>query len=203
MTQFTELDLVEIKHEIDVLKQLRHENIIRFIGVCTNPKHLCIITELCENGDLFDFMRKTRKPNLIQQVLPVPVLCGHVHARHRFGRVILAYTEVIAAISSLSSTSWYFEYPLYSIEYRRSFTGSRLTSVQRSTILAWRVSGRARAPRCTRSAARLTAPEFWSANPSYTEKVYACALIFWEILSWAGSGYPYQGKILAQWNEQT
>jgi serine/threonine protein kinase len=37
------------------------------------------------------------------------------------------------------------------------------------------------------------APEFWSPNPRYTEKVdvYACGLIFWEILSWAELGYPY------------
>ena len=38
------------------------------------------------------------------------------------------------------------------------------------------------------------APEFWSATPSYTEKVdvYACALIFWEIMTWGEHGYPYQ-----------
>lgn len=40
---------------------------------------------------------------------------------------------------------------------------------------------------------RLTAPEFWTPNPSYTEKVdvYACGLIYWEILSWGELGYPY------------
>lgn len=39
------------------------------------------------------------------------------------------------------------------------------------------------------------APEFWSSNPSYTEKVdvYACGLIFWEILTWGAYGYPFQG----------
>ncbi|CEI97331.1 Putative TKL protein kinase [Rhizopus microsporus] len=38
------------------------------------------------------------------------------------------------------------------------------------------------------------APEYWSSNPSYTEKVdvYACGLIFWEILTWGEYGYPYQ-----------
>ncbi|RCH93600.1 hypothetical protein CU097_011280 [Rhizopus azygosporus] len=40
----------------------------------------------------------------------------------------------------------------------------------------------------------LLAPEFWSVNPSYTEKVdvYACGLIFWEIMTWGTCGYPYQ-----------
>ncbi|RUS21092.1 hypothetical protein BC937DRAFT_93694 [Endogone sp. FLAS-F59071] len=69
LTQFTDLDIQEIRNEIGVLKQLRHENIIRFIGVCSNPKHLSIITELCENGDLFDYMRRVRKPNFTQQVM--------------------------------------------------------------------------------------------------------------------------------------
>ncbi|OMJ24889.1 putative serine/threonine-protein kinase/receptor [Smittium culicis] len=38
------------------------------------------------------------------------------------------------------------------------------------------------------------APEFWSKNPVYTEKVdvYACALIFWEILKWTPGLYPYK-----------
>lgn len=52
-----------MKHEINVLKQLRHENIVRFVGVCTSVRHLCIVTELCENGDLYDYMRKVRKPS--------------------------------------------------------------------------------------------------------------------------------------------
>ncbi|RUS18683.1 kinase-like domain-containing protein, partial [Endogone sp. FLAS-F59071] len=154
ITQFTELDLVEIKHEINVLKQLRHENIVRFIGVCTNPKHLCIITELCENGDLFDYMRKAKKPGFCQEVM-------FMH-------------DIALGVSYLHTRRFH---PI---------------SAPRLTTLAWHESGRAQMRRCTRSAAHPIAPEFWSANPSYTEKIYACALIFWEILSWAESGYPYQ-----------
>ncbi|KAJ1954625.1 hypothetical protein GGI12_005748 [Dipsacomyces acuminosporus] len=37
------------------------------------------------------------------------------------------------------------------------------------------------------------APEIWAPRPSYTEKVdvYACGLIFWEILKWGDQLYPY------------
>ncbi|KAI9013988.1 kinase-like domain-containing protein [Phycomyces nitens] len=59
----------EVKHEVNVLKQLRHENVIKFIGVCTNPRHLSIITEICEKGDLFDVIRKYKKPSFSQQVM--------------------------------------------------------------------------------------------------------------------------------------
>ena len=41
---------------------------MRFIGVCTSTKHLCIVTELCDNGDLYDYMRKAKQPTLSQQV---------------------------------------------------------------------------------------------------------------------------------------
>ncbi|KAI9593020.1 kinase-like domain-containing protein, partial [Syncephalis fuscata] len=62
-------DFLEIKHEISVLKQLRHDNIVRFIGVCTSSKHLCIVTELCDNGDLYDYMRKAKRPTFSQQLM--------------------------------------------------------------------------------------------------------------------------------------
>lgn len=51
------------------IRQLRHENVIRFIGVCTHPQHLCIITELCAKGDLFDVIRNYKKPNFSQLVI--------------------------------------------------------------------------------------------------------------------------------------
>ncbi|EIE78964.1 hypothetical protein RO3G_03669 [Rhizopus delemar RA 99-880] len=78
------VDLKEIKHEINVLKQLRHENVIRFIGVCTHPKHLCIITELCEKGDLFDVIRAYEKPKfsqLIMYMYDIALGVSYLHTR--------------------------------------------------------------------------------------------------------------------------
>ncbi|KAG2203466.1 hypothetical protein INT47_008193 [Mucor saturninus] len=69
LTHFGEFDLAEVKHEINVLKQLRHENVIKFLGVCTNPSHLCIVTEICTKGDLFDVIRNHPRPSFAQQVM--------------------------------------------------------------------------------------------------------------------------------------
>ncbi|CAG8608819.1 3630_t:CDS:2, partial [Diversispora eburnea] len=49
--------------------ELRVTNFIRFVGVCTHTKHLCIVTELCENGDLFDYMRKVPIPDFSRQIM--------------------------------------------------------------------------------------------------------------------------------------
>ncbi|KAL1921510.1 uncharacterized protein VTP21DRAFT_11226 [Calcarisporiella thermophila] len=171
VAQFTEEDIMEMKHEINVLKQLCHENIIRFIGVCTNAKHLCIVTELCE-GDLFDIMRKTRKPNFSVQVTlmhDISLGVSYMHAR----RPSIIHRD----LKSMNI--------LISADFRAKINDFGLARIR---------------PRANASLTTLCgtpqwqAPEFWSTNPRYSEKVdvYACGLIFWEILTWAELGYPYQ-----------
>ncbi|KAF8928321.1 kinase-like domain-containing protein, partial [Dissophora ornata] len=168
---FTEMDITEMKHEINVLKQLRHENIIRFIGVCTNIKHLCIVTELCENGDLYDFMRKNKKPDfgrLIMYMHDIALACSYLHTR----RPCIIHRDMKSMNVLISSDN------------RAKINDFGLA----------RIRPKANASLHTQCGTpNWQAPEFWTPNPSYTEKVdvYACGLIYWEILSWAELGYPY------------
>ncbi|KAG0012720.1 hypothetical protein BGZ81_001427 [Podila clonocystis] len=168
---FTETDIKEMKHEINVLKQLRHENIVRFIGVCTNVRHLCIVTELCENGDLYDYMRKNRKPS--------------------FGQLIMYMHDIALATSYMHSRR-------PSIIHRDMKSMNVLISSDgRAKINDFglaRIRPRANASLHTQCGTpNWQAPEFWTPNPRYSEKVdvYACGLIYWEILTWAEAGYPY------------
>ncbi|KAK3815088.1 MAG: kinase-like domain-containing protein [Benniella sp.] len=168
---FTEMDITEIKHEINVLKQLRHENIIRFIGVCTNIKRLCIVTELCENGDLYDYMRKNKKPsfgNLIMYMHDVALACAYLHTR----RPSIIHRDMKSMNVLISGDN------------RAKINDFGLA----------RIRPKANASLHTQCGTpNWQAPEFWTPNPSYTEKVdvYACGLIYWEILSWGELGYPY------------
>lgn len=53
--------------ELGLLRDLRHENIVRFIGVSIPSQSdvpVTIVTELCSNGDLFDYIRNTPAPPL-------------------------------------------------------------------------------------------------------------------------------------------
>lgn len=52
----------EIKH----LKQLRHHNIVRFIGICTSP--YCVLMEFCPNGTLSNLL-KIRKNNIEPELI--------------------------------------------------------------------------------------------------------------------------------------
>lgn len=52
--------------ELGLLRDLRHDNIVHFIGVSI-PKApsdvpVAIVTELCSNGDLFDYIRGVPAP---------------------------------------------------------------------------------------------------------------------------------------------
>lgn len=61
--QLSEMDI----KELTLLRDLKHENIVRFIGVCIPPLDMrlvpcMIVSELCSNGDLFDYIRNVPAP---------------------------------------------------------------------------------------------------------------------------------------------
>ncbi|KAI8343435.1 kinase-like domain-containing protein [Chlamydoabsidia padenii] len=172
LAQFNKMDLAEVKNEIRVLKQLRHENVIQFIGVCTNPQHLCIITELCGKGDLFDVIRKYKRPNFAQQVMYMhDIALGVSYLHTRRPSIIHRDLKSMNILISEDDRAKVNDFGLARIRPK----ASALMHTQCGTP-NWQ------------------APEFWSSNPSYTEKVdvYACGLIFWEILTWGAYGYPFQ-----------
>ena len=49
--------------EIQVLTSLRHKNIIQFFGLVRDNNGYGIVTELAENGSLYDFLRQKNKAN--------------------------------------------------------------------------------------------------------------------------------------------
>ncbi|KAF9430560.1 hypothetical protein BGZ76_000798 [Entomortierella beljakovae] len=168
---FTDTDITEIKHEINVLKQLRHENIVRFVGVCTNVRHLCIVTELCEHGDLYDHMRKVRRPTfgkMIMYMHDIALACSYLHTR----RPSIIHRDLKSMNILISSDD---RAKINDFGLARIRTRPNASMHTQCGTPNWQ------------------APEFWTSNPRYTEKVdvYACGLIFWEILSWAELGYPY------------
>jgi serine/threonine protein kinase len=46
--------------EAQILRSLRHGNVIECIGVSVMPPAVCVVLEFCEKGSLFDFMHKLR-----------------------------------------------------------------------------------------------------------------------------------------------
>lgn len=46
-------------NEVRMMRQFRHENVVSFLGVALDPP--CIVTEFCEQGSLFDVIRRARR----------------------------------------------------------------------------------------------------------------------------------------------
>lgn len=44
--------ILQTKLTLFQIRDLRHDNICAFIGACTDPPHICILTEYCTRGSL-------------------------------------------------------------------------------------------------------------------------------------------------------
>eukprot|EP01083_Nonionella_stella_P241375 842968_1 len=57
----TEETLEEFRSEVDIMRRLQHPNVTMFMGACTIPPNMCLVTELLEMS-LFDLLHNTSIP---------------------------------------------------------------------------------------------------------------------------------------------
>lgn len=67
--------LESVRQEAAFLARMRHPNIIMFMGVCTQPYNLAILTELCERGSLHTVLSQhSHQPATLHWVLRLSML---------------------------------------------------------------------------------------------------------------------------------
>ncbi|XP_044498490.1 serine/threonine-protein kinase STY8-like isoform X2 [Mangifera indica] len=52
--------LKEFSQEVYIMRKIRHKNVVQFIGACTRPPSLCIVTEFMARGSIHDFLHKQK-----------------------------------------------------------------------------------------------------------------------------------------------
>ncbi|KNC54114.1 TKL protein kinase [Thecamonas trahens ATCC 50062] len=58
--QYTEDVLVDFRKETELMSEMDHPNLVFLIGTADEPPKLCIVTEYCAHGSLFDVLQKQR-----------------------------------------------------------------------------------------------------------------------------------------------
>ncbi|PLW38510.1 hypothetical protein PCASD_13758 [Puccinia coronata f. sp. avenae] len=170
--RLTDMDI----KELGLLRDLRHPNIVRFIGVSIGGAIPCtIVTELCRNGDLYDYIRK----------IPCP-----------------SYVQILGLMLDAARGVEYLHLRTPSIIHRDLKSPNVLITTNGSAKIT--DFGLARVKRDVMSMCATTcgtlnwqAPELWVAHPAYNHSidVYALGLVFWEVLCWPfrEKTYPFQG----------
>ncbi|GAA5916515.1 hypothetical protein JCM8208_005037 [Rhodotorula glutinis] len=166
--------------ELGLLRDLRHRNIVKFIGVSI-PKQpsavpVMIVTELCANGDLFDYLRKVPAPPLSAMLdLMLGIARGIEYLHKRKPTIIHRDIKSSNVLITGDGVPKIADFGLARIK-------TSTKSMMRSLVgtVNWQ------------------APELWSPHPRYNEKVdvYSVGLVFWEILQWHQpvKRYPFEGQ---------
>ncbi|KAJ1026751.1 hypothetical protein NDA16_002048 [Ustilago loliicola] len=173
--QLTEMDI----KELSLLRDLRHENIVRFIGVSIpeDPRHVpcMIVSELCSNGDLFDYIRNTPAPcdaEVFRILLETARGLEYLHTRTP--AIIHRDCKSTNVLITRRKTAKINDFGLARVKNTsRSMMKSLVGTVN------WQ------------------AVELWVPKPHYNEKVdvWSAAMTFWEALQWhqPEKKYPFQG----------
>ncbi|XP_076904193.1 serine/threonine-protein kinase STY46-like [Bidens hawaiensis] len=73
----------EFAQEVYIMRKIRHKNIVQFIGACTKPPNLCIVTEFMAGGSLYDFLHNQRghvdAPTIIKIAIHIAKGMSYLH----------------------------------------------------------------------------------------------------------------------------
>ncbi|KAM3711535.1 hypothetical protein ACB098_01G116900 [Castanea mollissima] len=74
----------EFAQEVAILRQVRHKNVVHFIGACTKFPHLCIVTEYMPGGSLYDYLHKNHNILELSQLLKFAIdVCKGMEYLHQ------------------------------------------------------------------------------------------------------------------------
>ncbi|KAJ8764236.1 hypothetical protein K2173_005976 [Erythroxylum novogranatense] len=75
--------LREFSQEVYIMRKIRHKNVVQFIGACTRPPHLCIVTEFMAKGSIYEFLHKQKGvfklPSLIKVAIDLSKGMNYLH----------------------------------------------------------------------------------------------------------------------------
>ncbi|KAI0723780.1 hypothetical protein C8T65DRAFT_627408 [Cerioporus squamosus] len=173
--QLSQMDIKELK----LLGDFDHPNIVKFLGVSipenTRETPVMIVSELCSNGDLFDYIRNVNPPSLYRVLhIMLDIARGLEYLHLRKPSVIHRDCKSSNILITSKGVAKITDFGLAKVKQStRSMVRSLVGTVN------WQ------------------APELWHPHPKYNHKVdvFSCAMVFWETLQWhvPNKKFPWEG----------
>ncbi|KAK1404020.1 Serine/threonine-protein kinase STY46 [Heracleum sosnowskyi] len=74
----------EFVHEVNILREVQHRNVVRFIGACTKSPHLCIVTEFMPGGSLYEYLHRNHTTMELSQLVKFAIdVCSGMEYLHQ------------------------------------------------------------------------------------------------------------------------
>ncbi|XP_048336426.2 serine/threonine-protein kinase STY46 isoform X2 [Ziziphus jujuba] len=84
----------EFAQEVFIMRKVRHKNVVQFIGACTKPPSLCIVTEFMSGGSVYDYLHKQKGvfklPSLLKVAIDVSKGMNYLHQNNIIHRDLKA-----------------------------------------------------------------------------------------------------------------
>uniref|UniRef100_A0A803NQC1 non-specific serine/threonine protein kinase n=1 Tax=Cannabis sativa TaxID=3483 RepID=A0A803NQC1_CANSA len=84
----------EFAQEVFIMRKVRHKNVVQFIGACTKPPSMCIVTEYMSGGSVYDYLHKKRGffklPNLLKVATDISKGMNYLHQNNIIHRDLKA-----------------------------------------------------------------------------------------------------------------